>query len=125
MGVITRRRSVRSLKLLVSTAIALAIAWSPGRPAILDERAHHELLKNIAPDLDRYGIDVIQSWSSPVESRGKALVAPLADYRTSLAAKEEEFAQAFASGDVGAIAALKGARSYQPRGFEKEWASAP
>lgn len=47
---------------------------------ILDPHSQHPLLKQIAQPLHEQGIDVVQDWKSNVSTKGRPVLAPLANY---------------------------------------------
>jgi hypothetical protein len=114
-----------SLKSLLVIVMVTCPLLQPGRAEILDPEANHPLLRVIAADLDRSGIDVVQNWRSDVPAYTRPVVAPLANYQTSLALREERWVRDFNKGVMGAIAAVKTDANLKRSAFAEKWSSTP
>ena len=110
---------------LLAVGILVSTFPSSGNTKILDPTANNPLLKRIAGDLHRKGIDVVQDWNSEVPVRRRPVVAPLANYQISLVAKEEGWMNEFNKGLTGAIAAIKSSENIAHDGFAQKWSNTP
>jgi hypothetical protein len=114
-----------SLRLLLAVALLVSTFAYLGKSEILDPGARHPLLRLIADDLDRNGIDVVQNWRSKVPEHARPVVAPLANYPISLTRKEQRWIRDFNKGVMGAIAAIKTREITGPDSFAAKWKSTP
>ena len=110
---------------LIAVVIMVSTFPPSGNTKILDPTANNPLLRRIAGDLHRQGIDVIQDWNSEVPVRRRPVVAPLANYQISLVSKEEGWMSEFNKGLTGAIAAIKTSENIAHDGFAQKWSNTP
>lgn len=116
-----------STSLRCALAVVILISTLPclGNAEILDPAANHPLLRRIADDLNRDGIDVVQNWRSKVPVHERPVVAPLANYQISLALREQGWIREFNKGVMGAITAIKSSAKLTDDGFAKKWSNTP
>lgn len=116
--------SLRSRWLLAVLMLALTLPH-PEQAKILDPHTHHAILQEIADSLDRYGIDVVQDWRSHVLSRGRPIVAPLANFPVFSPLKDEAWMREFEQGLVGALVAFKPSGDFKHDTFRQQWHDVP
>jgi hypothetical protein len=116
---------LKSLHSLLAVVMLIPTFSYPGKAEILDPEANHPLLRKIADDLHRNGIDVVQNWRSEVPAHTRPVVAPLANYQISLALKEERWIRDFNKGVMGAITAIKTSENVGRKSFAEKWSNTP
>lgn len=119
-----RKPLLLSLRLLLAISV-MAPLFPAGKAEILDPQANHPLLRRIAADLDRQGIDVVQNWRSRVPVSTRPVVAPLANYQTSLVQREAGWIRDFRRGATGAVAAVRSTRRLDAAAFRETWGRTP
>lgn len=75
-----RKAISRFLLLKVKLAVLFLCLFQTTFAEILDPKENHLLLRKISEALDKAGIDVIQNYKSGVETKGKPVLAPLANF---------------------------------------------
>lgn len=114
-----------SLRWLLATVLLAPTFLLPGKAEILDPAANHPVLREIAEDLHRHGIDVVQDWNSRLPAYTRPVVAPLGDYPISIPQNESRWVREFNASAMGALAAFKPIGQLKHDTFDKQWRDTP
>jgi hypothetical protein len=114
-----------SLRWLLATVLLAPTLLLPGKAEILDPAANHPVLREIAEDLHRHGIDVVQDWNSRLPAYTRPVVAPLGDYPISIPQNESRWIREFNASAIGALAAFKPIGKLKHDTFDKQWRDTP
>jgi len=101
----------------------LFLSWTPTER--LDPKAYHRVLTPLAPYLHVEGVDVMQNWASNARTKGKPVLAPLANYPISLAGKETSWTKELNNGAMGAVMAIESEISMDYAMFTEKWIAVP
>lgn len=119
-----RTLSFSLLWLLVTVLLAPTLLL-PGKAEILDPAANHPVLREIADDLHRHGIDVVQDWNSRLPAYTRPVVAPLGDYQISIPQNESRWIREFNASAIGALVAFKPIGKLKHDTFDEQWRDTP